>query len=384
MSNIKIRPHTQSVIEKLKSSSLINIPKPTVSNTDSTLLFVPVSQIRINPNNVRKTFTSLESLAEFTIRINWPKNALNGNLEDPLRWIESLDMVNDEDKFAFQKIVQRALSIQSIGQLQPVGAIRSGDQYDIVYGSTRAMACYLLNQDIAITILDKFDSLSALKAHLFENLERDNLSFTETVTGYLRLFEMLLESKEIERISRSSVMKTLNLSRTQSLVWSKILSVATTEEAFKALLLNGEFAGYRDAIAHIDSTYKRQQEIAPPVLNCPEISSDVETGKRNTHDNIDAVITSPETKDAIHSSSDLPVESTFSPIELTATDAYIGSMIEIVSAAFHHIANDVNHPASHHIKVHISQCFPISGLAQAQTSINWLAKIIALPIQKST
>lgn len=380
MSKIKIRPHTQSIFDKLATSSLVNDPKPTASDTDPRLMFVPISRVNINAQNVRKTFTSLESLSEFMSQIGWPDDALNGGLEDPLQWIEELDAVSEEDKQAFQKIVQRALSIQSVGQLQPVGAIKNGDRYDIVFGSTRAMACYLLKKDIAITVLEDSDSLSALKAHLFENIERDNLSFTETATGYLRLFEMLLASNEVDLISRSTVMKTLNLSRTHSLNWSKILNNALSNEDYCSLLLGGEFSTYRDAISYLKENSESSQDIDPQPSDVPEFTADSGSEDRNEVDEEAVTVDQPVSPIVSEPTNDSPQTISEPPsprIQLSNEESHTDVMCEIVTAAFHQIASQEDHPNSRSTASHIAKYFPLTSISDAQRSIGWLASILS-------
>lgn len=238
-------------------------------------LSVPLHKIDINPDNVRDTFKTFKALEEFTKSIRWPENALDGGLDDPLEWLDEIEGADQQALERFKRVVEMALSIKELGQLQPAGAVSDGDRYRIVLGSTRAMGCWLLQRDVEISLIPaRTDSATELMAHLAENLKRDDLSFTETASGYYTLFDLLINSGSIESITRKEVMVRLSLSRTHALRWRSVLLKAQEDIEFRSMLLNGELNSLTEAYAAT-----RSEE--PP--GTKEIVQSVHTGKTDKH-----------------------------------------------------------------------------------------------------
>lgn len=240
------------------------------SGTDQKLKFLSFSTtlVDINVENVRNTFKTLEEVEQFKSSIEWPGDALNGGLNDPFEWLDSVPKTTDQHALSsFKRIVEMALSIQKLGQLQPAGAVAVDGRYRVILGSTRVMACSLLNREVDIHLLpDTIDSTTKLMAHLAENTKRENLTFTETADGYYRLFNLLIDSGEIEAITRKEVMSRLSLSRTHALRWRSVLVAASKDKGYQNKLLSGGFSSLAQAYDDVrpeptDTQQDRQSEL---------------------------------------------------------------------------------------------------------------------------
>lgn len=269
----KIRP--PSAIDRLNNRVL--------STPLSSHISVPPDRLIINERNVRDTFKSLADLSAFMDQIGWPEDALRGGLEDPLEWIEQLkadDIPGRLDQF--KRVVQLALSIEKDGQLQAVGGVPHGDKYRIILGSTRVMACSLLDKNVELRIMTARDTVSELRAHLAENLNRENLTFAEATEGYLRLFQTLLDAGEIKQISISQVMKYLGLSRTHSRRWRSVLVSALNDTDYRTRILNGTITSLEKA----DALTRTKQPSQAKTIHCSTDAQDMENGGNRSAEQI--------------------------------------------------------------------------------------------------
>lgn len=212
---------------------------------------IPTKDLTINARNIRDTFRSLSELDAYLAEIGFPENVFDRD-QSPLDWLEEANSEDPKKHAALTKIVALALSIKDQGQMQPIGVIRQQDRsLRVVFGSTRAMACHLLKKKVDIKLLKRSDELQELKQHLFENIKRDDLSFSETATGYLRLLEALVAAGEIESISRKPIMKHLSMSRAWASKWNTILNEMLTNSDYAALVSNDEFTGLKTAYSYL-------------------------------------------------------------------------------------------------------------------------------------
>lgn len=213
-------------------------------------ILVELSQVIINENNIRNTFRSLEELNDYFQSYKFPVDAFDGDVE-LLDWIQV--NINDDDpqKLAFAKVISVALSIKANGQLQPAGGVLEDGKYRIIYGSTRAMACYLLNRSLSIQVLEPTDRSTELKQHLFENIRRDDLTFTETTKGYIWLFNMLMDSGAIDDISRKTIMNELGISRTWAGKWNRVIKLCNEDPDYRSLVLSGNITSLNEAYQRI-------------------------------------------------------------------------------------------------------------------------------------
>ena len=222
--------------------------------------------------------------------------------------------------------------------------------------------------------------VSAVTATLFENLERDDLSFTEVAKGYLQLFELLLSKGEIEQVSRSVVMKQLNLSRTHAQRWNSIIKQAISDNGFRVHLLTGGFASYRDAIAFIEAQTEPSKDLDSQPSVVPELTTDSESKDSDNVDTVDAEVEAVAVPEITMQTNDSPqaVSETPSPrVHLSSEASHANTMIAIVTAAFDGLAIQADHPASSLIKSHIEEFFPIRDVTAAQRSIDWLASAMS-------
>ena len=310
-------------------------------------LSVPVSHISINAKNVRNTFKSLKELQQFTLEIGWPTSSLTEQIEDPLDWIEQNRTGHNAQKIdAFIKVVELALSISRVGQLQAAAAVKLDiDQYRVIYGSTRVMACYLLNRNVDLQIIDPLNEYDELLSHLTENLQRDNLSFSETLTGYQQLFELMIAEQKIEGISRSVIMKTLGMSRTQAGRWHSILSQAKKDIGYRKTIESGSITSMMDA-------YHRAQG---KILQAGEKKNKPSSHHKNqTH--------SPATENATSKSLQICLDH-HEQIDRILTG--------IFNTELHHHRIE-NPEKAKKIDQFKNEHFPLSDLKKAQTALDWL------------
>ncbi len=107
-------------------------------------------------------------------------------------------------------------SIKKNGVLQPIGVIRKGTKYRIVFGERRWRAATMagLERIPAILLNGKMEA-ERLKLSLIENLMRKDLTPIETAEGFKRLHDKLgLSHEEIGKIfglDRSTVTNTIRL-----------------------------------------------------------------------------------------------------------------------------------------------------------------------------
>ena len=218
---------------------------------------VSTAYVAINQNNARNTFKTLHELDVFMETIDWPKDGLE---KAPFEFIDGIDGQKAELEH-FRDIVELALSIKDSGQLQPVTVVNEDGRYRTVSGSTRVMACHLLGIGVEIKVINPKDEIEEYKAHLSENLNRKNLSFTETAKGYKTLFEMLINKGTIKDVSRKNIMKEIGVSRAYASMWNKVLNAAITDEVFCNQLLSDEFTSLKAAYTHL----RNQEELSSSI-----------------------------------------------------------------------------------------------------------------------
>lgn len=212
---------------------------------------VDCKKIIVNAENVRDTFNSIEELKEFLETIFWPDDGIR-YLDDPVSWVEEKENILDDKRIhVFKNIVSMALSILKKGQIQPVTVKRTESRYQAIAGSTRVLACYLLNITVDIKIVETKSELEEFQIHLDENLQRENLTFVETFNGYKRLFELLVENNVVKEITRSTIMKQLSFSRTYAAKWNKILNTAISDESFCKEVMKGRFSSVNEAFEFV-------------------------------------------------------------------------------------------------------------------------------------
>ncbi len=154
------------------------VSAPTLTNDlkhgleDGQLLFLPLTQIKLNPLQPRRDF-------------------------DP------------------EALAQLASSIQQHGLLQPLVVIKDGSSYILLAGERRFRACQMLGLQEVPVLMKEAEPEQRLVLSLVENIQRENLSVMEKAEAYQKLVETLgLSYEEIAHklgISRSGFNNTLRL-----------------------------------------------------------------------------------------------------------------------------------------------------------------------------
>lgn len=228
-------------------------------SADGSYKSVSTSYVAINQNNARNTFKTLQELDVFMEAIGWQNDGLE---KSPFEFIERIEGQKAELEH-FKDIVELALSIKDSGQLQPVTVVNEKGRYRTVSGSTRVMACYLLGIGVEIKVITPKNEIEEYKAHLYENLKRKNLSFTETANGYKILFEILISKGQIKEVSRKNIMLELGVSRAYAGMWNKVLTTVMSDKSFYDQLLNDDFSSLKAAYTHLRNSEEPQSKSNP-------------------------------------------------------------------------------------------------------------------------
>ncbi len=149
--------------------------------------------------------------------------------------IES-EFYNIRTEYDESSIHELAQSIENHGLLQPVTLVKDGEKYRIIAGHRRYLAYrYLLSQEKPtynqIPALVKDSIRDVEEVQLVENIQREDLSPTDTETAVKHLKEKYKDNEKIARIvgkSESWVKQVLNTSRIR-----KKVSQLTLPEAVK-------------------------------------------------------------------------------------------------------------------------------------------------------
>ncbi len=107
--------------------------------------------------------------------------------------------------FDQEKIEELAQSIRTYGLLQPVILSKEEDDYIIVAGERRYLACKLLGWVEIPAIIRKYPHSSMVAVALIENIQREDLNFLEEAEGYRRLMEEFHLTQEVlaQRLGKS-------------------------------------------------------------------------------------------------------------------------------------------------------------------------------------
>lgn len=153
--------------------ALISIPEDELARGE--LVRIPISRIRPNPFQPRKTFDP-EAL---------------GDLEN---------------------------SLAASGLLQPIAVRRMGDAFELIAGERRLRAATNIGWTEIPAIIKDLDDRSSLVMALVENLQRSDLNPIDEARGYLRLVEefgfthqQIAESTAKDRATISNLLRILSL-----------------------------------------------------------------------------------------------------------------------------------------------------------------------------
>lgn len=130
-------------------------------------------------------------------------------------------------------IGELAESIKTIGQLQPIVVRKQKDDYVIVAGMRRRMACIKLGQNVKALVVSPKGELANLELQLAENIKRKNFDKLELGEG-LKRYKVLYEKANPEVRHGGKTAEAKSLAARFTKVAAKILSIS--ESSVKDLL----------------------------------------------------------------------------------------------------------------------------------------------------
>ena len=117
--------------------------------------------------------------------------------------------------FDTEALEELALSIRTLGLIQPITVRRKGDKYQIISGERRYRASLLAGMDMIPAYIRDASEQGMLEMAIVENIQRENLDPIEVALSYQRLMEecSLTQEQMAERVSkkRASVANQLRL-----------------------------------------------------------------------------------------------------------------------------------------------------------------------------
>ena len=128
------------------------------------------------------------------------------------------------DEVALEEL---AASIKAYDVLQPVGAIRTGERYQIIFGERRFRAAAAAGKtDIPVVIYDELSEVDAAILTALENLQREDLDLEEEA----KQFSYLLE---VTGLSQRSLAE--RLGKTHNYVFRRVRLLRERPEMFAAI-----------------------------------------------------------------------------------------------------------------------------------------------------
>jgi len=174
----------------------------------------------------------------------WEFEQDNGTQMLPVDKIHS-NPFQPRNSFDEEKINELAQSIKTYGLLQPIIVRPKGDQYELVVGERRLIACRRLGWTSIRGMIKNISDNAVATVALIENLQRHNLSFIEEAEGYSRLINEFNLTQEVlaQRLgkSQSTIANKLRLLKLPKEVLQYLEHESFTERHARALLkLNEE------------------------------------------------------------------------------------------------------------------------------------------------
>lgn len=172
-----------------------------------------------------------------------------------------------------EKIDELAQSVKTYGLLQPIIVRQHGNDYQLVAGERRHLACKSLGwKKIPALVRDYSDSAMAAIA-LIENLQRENLNFLEESEGLERLLTEFGLTQEVlaQRLgkSQSTIANKLRVLKLPDAVKNVIRESSLSERHARALLKlpaeEQQLAAVHKVIAE-DLSVKQTEELIETVL----------------------------------------------------------------------------------------------------------------------
>jgi len=173
--------------------------------------------------------------------LSWRELEADKNGED----IISMDKIETNpfqprSYFDEEKIREMAQSIKTYGLLQPIIVRPKGENYELVVGERRLIACRSLGWSSIRAVKKNLSDNAVATVALIENLQRENLSFVEEAEGYARLINEFNLTQEVlaQRLgkSQSTIANKLRLLRLPEEVKKYLDNGNLTERHARALL----------------------------------------------------------------------------------------------------------------------------------------------------
>lgn len=120
----------------------------------------------------------------------------------PLALIDTLPQVRTT--FDDTSLSELANDIQARGLLQPILLNPNGDRYTVIAGERRLRAFRLLNRAAIPALLTKASQDETTLMQLAENIQREELTTSDTATAVRKLFDHLGSSKAVAEATRKS------------------------------------------------------------------------------------------------------------------------------------------------------------------------------------
>lgn len=117
--------------------------------------------------------------------------------------------------FDAEALEELALSIRTLGLIQPITVRRKGDKYQIISGERRYRASLMAGMDMVPAYIRDASEQGMLEMAIVENIQRENLDPIEVAMSYQRLMEecRLTQEQMADRVGkkRASVANQLRL-----------------------------------------------------------------------------------------------------------------------------------------------------------------------------
>jgi ParB/RepB/Spo0J family partition protein len=182
-----------------------------------------------------------------------------------------LEQIEINPSQARQQFDQAALdelteSVREHGVLQPIGVQRLGDRYRIVFGERRYRAAKALElPDIPAIVYEDLSEADAAIFTALENLQREDLSYTDEARQYLRLSEVLgspaTALAEVLHVDHNRISRLLRIAReSPALLAALDAGTITFREAFETVRKRN---GAEDEAADAEISHGEKSERTP-------------------------------------------------------------------------------------------------------------------------
>ncbi len=165
-----------------------------------------------------------------------------------------------------EKVQELAQSVRTYGLLQPVIVRENQQDYELVAGHRRLMACEILGWSEIPAIVKRLSNSGMATVALIENLQRENLTFLEEALAYEKFLQefkpKVTQEVLAQRLgkSQSTIANKLRLLKLPEQVKEKLAAEEVTERHARALLkLPDERAQLRVLQETINLQYTVQQ-----------------------------------------------------------------------------------------------------------------------------